>query len=396
MTKSRMRVLIVLATGVILALMVVGYRAGRYIVRRVKAQRYVAELGGNSHEVSVGGYRGIVILSRQQTGGHSAPWIWYAPTLRGGYPGDNYKWLFQNLLSKGISLAGLDIGESYGNEKGRAAYTGFYDFVVAKYGLSPRPCLLAQSRGGLMLYNWAEENTDKVSCVGGVYPVTDLESWPGLGDERLQAAYGMSEAALRSGLARFNPIDRLAGLARLGIPVLHLHGDADAVVPLLQNTFEFARRYNESGGRAEFVVVRGKGHDGSPEYFQSQQMLDFLLSSGQSAPRARAAIAYSGSDKSAVCIWENAKWAPRPPCKVCFETCAAPPEGVITKIEYRCEGAGCASSFNPLHEGGYGPLCVISPDRRSITWARRWDTSEAIKDIYTIRYRIEPLEPHLR
>src|SRR5271170_7339360 len=192
MNKSRLRFLVVLVAGVILGLSFVGLRAERFIVRKLRAQRFVSDLGGISNEVSIRGYRGVVILSRQPAADHGAPWVWYAPTPWGGYPDDNYKWLFHNLLSKGISIAGLDIGDSFGNEKGRAAYTDFYNYVTAKYGLSTRPCLQAQSRGGLMLYNWAEENAEKVSCVGGVYPVTDVESWPGLSDKNLQAAYGMN------------------------------------------------------------------------------------------------------------------------------------------------------------------------------------------------------------
>lgn len=87
----------------------------------------------------------------------------------------------------------------------------------------------------------------------------------------------MSEEEMRKHLRRNNPIDRLAPLAHAGVPILHLHGDADKVVPLDANTLEFARRYNALGGRAEVEVIHGKGHEEVPEFFQSQHLLDFLL-----------------------------------------------------------------------------------------------------------------------
>jgi pimeloyl-ACP methyl ester carboxylesterase len=128
-----------------------------------------------------------------------------------------------------------------------------------------------------MLYNWAVENVHDVACIAGIYPVTNLESWPGLDDEQLQRAYRMSEAQLRKHLQENNPIDRLAALAQANVPLLHLHGDADKVVPLQQNTVEFARRYHALGGKADVEIVHGKGHEEVPEYFESERLVDFLL-----------------------------------------------------------------------------------------------------------------------
>ena len=128
-----------------------------------------------------------------------------------------------------------------------------------------------------MLYNWAVEHAREVGCIAGIYPVTNLESWPNLGGDRILEAYGMSEAELRSHLRENDPIDRLAPLARAKVPIFHIHGDADKVVPLDQNTLEFARRYKSLGGDAEVVVIHGKGHEEVPEFFQSERLLDFLL-----------------------------------------------------------------------------------------------------------------------
>ena len=128
-----------------------------------------------------------------------------------------------------------------------------------------------------MVYNWAVEHARDVGCIAGIYPVTNLAAWPNLGGDPILKAYGMSETQLRKQLRKNNPIDRLAPLARARVPIFHIHGDADKVVPLEPNTLELARRYKALGGNAEVDVVSGKGHEEVPEFFQSQRLLDFLL-----------------------------------------------------------------------------------------------------------------------
>jgi pimeloyl-ACP methyl ester carboxylesterase len=247
------------------------------------AQVESQEYGATRVDFAVPGGTGFVIKPTRSEPATSKPWVWYAPTFvkarpeMGRYPNKSLEWLFTRLLDQGVWIAGVDVGESYGNAQGRKAYTQFYKHVRKEFRLSPRPCLVAQSRGGLMLYNWAVEHAHEVGCIAGIYPVTNLESWPNLGGDRIQKAYGMSEAQLRGHLRENNPIDRLAPLARAKVPIFHIHGDADKVVPLDQNTLEFARRYNSLGGDAEVEVIHGKGHEEVPEFFQSERLLDFML-----------------------------------------------------------------------------------------------------------------------
>ena len=83
--------------------------------------------------------------------------------------------MFEQWLNSGFAIGGVDVGESYGNPAGRAAFTEFYRAVVNRYGLSQKACLLPQSRGGLMLYNWAAEHPDWVQCIGGIYAVRPIK-----------------------------------------------------------------------------------------------------------------------------------------------------------------------------------------------------------------------------
>lgn len=247
------------------------------------AQVTSQEYGATRLEFSVRGGSGFVIKPNHSETANSRPWLWYAPTFvratpqTGKYPNQSLTWLFTRLLEHGVWIAGVDVGESWGNSQGRRAYTNFYKYVRKQFALSARPCLLGQSRGGMMLFNWAPEHPKDVGCMAGIYPVTNLAGWPDLGGEKIQQAYGMSETELRKHLAKINPIDRLAPLARAHVPVFLIHGDADTVVPLTQNTLEFSRRYNALGGKVDVEVVHGKGHEEVPEFFHSQPLLEFLL-----------------------------------------------------------------------------------------------------------------------
>ena len=196
-------------------------------------------------------------ILRPANAGSVTPWVWYAPTLVGNVPNQSNDWLFHQLLDNGIAVAGIDVGESYGSPTGRALYTDFYNYATSEANLSTKPVLLAQSRGGLMLYNWAAENAEKVGGIAGIYPVCDLRSYPGL--TIAAPAYNMTPEQLEKRLLEHNPIDRLQPLAQAGVPIFHIHGDSDAIVPLAQNSQIIYDRYTALGGQMQLVVVPGKG-----------------------------------------------------------------------------------------------------------------------------------------
>jgi hypothetical protein len=220
----------------------------------------------------VAGSPAFLIRPKGKTGPSPMPWVWYAPVI--GHPNTSHAWMLKQWLTKGIGMAGVDVGESYGSPRGRKVFTALWETLTTRYGMSERPCLLPQSRGGLMLYNWAAENAGRVACIAGIYTVCDLRSYPGL--DKASGAYGMSAADLEARLAEHDPIDRLAPLAKAGVPILHVHGDADTVVPLEKNSGELARRYRALGGPVKLIVIPGKGHEVCPEFFRCQELVDFV------------------------------------------------------------------------------------------------------------------------
>ena len=229
-------------------------------------------------DFEVPGGRGFVLLPAKPARERDRPWIWYAPTfIEKPYPlpKELHAWYMTRWLAAGIAIGGVDVGETWGNPAGRAGFTEFYRLVVPQFGLDAKACLLGQSRGGLYVYNWAAENPGSVRCVGGIYPVCNLRI--AAVQEKVCAAYGLPMKQLQAQGAQHNPLGRLAPLAKAGVPVFHVHGDGDQIVPLEDHSGELVRRYRRLGGQADLLVIPGKGHEEVVEYFQCPAVLEFFL-----------------------------------------------------------------------------------------------------------------------
>ena len=175
-------------------------------------------------------------------------------------------------------ICGTDVGDSFGSPASRKTYSLFHAHVVKEYGLAPKACLLPQSRGGLMLYNWAVEHPESVACVAGIYTVCSFTSYPGV--DKAAPAYKMTPEALQATLKDHDPIERLAALAKAKVPIFHIHGDADTVVPVEHNAGELVKRYKKLGGPATLKIVPGKGHEEVDEFFTAPDFLNFILEHG--------------------------------------------------------------------------------------------------------------------
>ena len=222
-----------------------------------------------------------------QLGGHDAflirpaspskapvPWVLYAPTLT-GLPSEAEIWMFERFLAAGIAIAGIDVGESYGNPAGVAIYDELYEHLVHDRGLLPRPVLLARSRGGLMTLTWAAAHPERIAAFAGIYPVCDLRSYPGLA--KAAPAYGTTADGLATRLAQCNPIERLAGIVAVGVPFFAVHGDRDTLVPLAANSGALAERVRALGGTMDLHVLPGRGHDMDLGFFRDEALVAFVL-----------------------------------------------------------------------------------------------------------------------
>ena len=216
-------------------------------------------MGFSRYDFAVDGRRCWVVTPRSPAAGR--PWIWRARFF-GHQPQADLA-----LLQKGFHVAYCDVAGLFGSPQAVAHWDTFYQRMTEHHGLARQPALEGMSRGGLIIYNWAIANPGKVACLYGDAPVCDFKSWPagrgaGKGSpdvwQKCLQAYGLTEA---DALAyRGNPVGQLASLARAGVPLLHVVGDADVVVPVEENTALIESRYRKLGGSIQVIHKPGVGH----------------------------------------------------------------------------------------------------------------------------------------
>ena len=223
---------------------------------------------------AVAGRTAFLIAAEREGTGSSKPWVWYAPTLP-NLPGPEERWMLDRFRKAGIAIAGIDVGESHGSPAGRKLFSQLHAEMTEKRGYSRKPVLLGRSRGGLMTLCWAAENPDKVSAFAGIYPVCNIASYPGVA--RAADAFGMTPDSLQSDLSMHNPIDRLAPLAKAGVPFFAIHGDNDKAVPLEDNSALLKSRYEAIGGSIQLIVPPGQGHNFWSGFFQCKELVDFVI-----------------------------------------------------------------------------------------------------------------------
>jgi len=171
------------------------------------------------------------------------------------------------LLKLGFHVVYCDVAQLFGSPTAVKHWNSFYERVTKEFGFAKKPALEGMSRGGLIIYNWAAANPDKIACLYGDAPVCDFKSWPdGNGTSKRSdrawadclKAYGFTE---EEALAyRGNPIDNLKPLAEAKIPILHVVGAADETVPVAENSAIIEARYKELGGDITVISKPGIGH----------------------------------------------------------------------------------------------------------------------------------------
>lgn len=206
------------------------------------------------------------------------PWLWYAPTLK-GISLVQRKVYFETLLRAGIGIAGFDLGEVRGAPGSTAKFTLFYDEMV-RNGWSPKPILLGQSRGGLMMLAWAVRHPEKTGAFVGIYPVCNLATWGMKNKAVTLADFGMSEVEFVAKLSEFNPVDNLQGLLANKVPMFVVQGDSDRAVPYEENTRVLKERYEAGGGPITVKLIPGEGHMVSPSFFECRELVDFVIAHG--------------------------------------------------------------------------------------------------------------------
>jgi lysophospholipase L1-like esterase len=155
----------------------------------------------------------------------------------------------------------INTDNEYGSPRAVKVWEQLYDHLREKYQLHEKVALAGVSRGGLFVYNFAKKNPEKVACIYAEAPVCDFTSWPGgfgagAGSPqdwaRLKEVYGFSSDEEAKAYNN-QPINNLEVLAAAKVPVLHMIGLNDEIVPPNENTYTLTDRYIQLGGPATVV-----------------------------------------------------------------------------------------------------------------------------------------------
>lgn len=210
-------------------------------------------------DFEVAGRKCLLVLPKQAAAGK--PWIWRTEFFGHEPQGDIA------LLGKGFHVAYMDVQNMYGAPAALDLMDAYYARLTKEYGLSAKTVLEGFSRGGLFAFNWAARHPDQVACIYQDAPVCDFKSWPGgkgkgpgsAGDwAQLKQVYHLTE---EEALAyKLNPVDNLAPLAKAKIPLLHVCGETDDVVPIDENTRVVEQRYRALGGNITVIAKPFNNH----------------------------------------------------------------------------------------------------------------------------------------
>jgi pimeloyl-ACP methyl ester carboxylesterase len=192
------------------------------------------------------------------------PWVWNAEFF-GHRPNVD-----QALLAQGFHVAYVTVGNTFGCPDAMKHWNAAYDELRSRYHLSAKPAFEALSRGGLYAYHWAAKHPDAVSCIYADAPVCDIKSWPagkgkGKGSpndwKKLIGDYHFKDEDEALAYDN-NPVDDkvLKPLAEHKVPLLHVVGDADDVVPVEENTALVEKRYKDLGGEITVIHKPGVNH----------------------------------------------------------------------------------------------------------------------------------------
>lgn len=232
--------------------------------------------GFNGYNFNHDGQACKIILPKTAAAG--TPWIWRARFF-GHEPQADIA-----LLNRGYHLVYMDVANLFGAPSAVKHWDNFYKLLTEKYGFSKKATLEGMSRGGLIIYNWAAANPEKVNCIYGDNPVCDIKSWPG-GKGKSQGSPNEWKLCLKAynfkdeveALAyKHNPIDNLDPIAAAKIPLLIVCGEVDRVVPLAENTSILAENYSKLGG--DITIIKKPHNDHHPHSLKDPaRIVNFVL-----------------------------------------------------------------------------------------------------------------------
>jgi pimeloyl-ACP methyl ester carboxylesterase len=178
------------------------------------------------YEFKLDGIKGAVTVIAPRTAAAGKPWVLRADFVTRDAVVD------LALLGKGFHIVTGPVPTDT-NGPVLQQWNAVYKYLV-DHGFSKKPVMEGAGGAAGDGYAWAIANPDKVSCIYGENPV------------------------LRSNMSKAQPLENLAGLAKAGVPLLHVCGSLD---PSFKSQTQVAeKRYKDLGGNITVIVKEGEGH----------------------------------------------------------------------------------------------------------------------------------------
>lgn len=246
------------------------------IVDAMPEEKTISEFHGyKCYNFEFLGRQAKVVVPKVVADDHS--WVWRA-RFWGHEPQTDVA-----LLERGFHVVYCDVAELFGNDEAVSIWNNYYE-MLTRAGLAQKAAMEGMSRGGVYVYRWLSAYPERVAAVYADAPVLDLKSWPGgkgrsdgskMDWEKFRRDFGLqteNDATAFKG----NPIDLAESIAATGIPLLHVVGDDDSVVPVEENTDPFAQRIVDAGGAIKVIRKPGVGHHPHSLY-NPRPIVDFIL-----------------------------------------------------------------------------------------------------------------------
>ncbi len=201
------------------------------------------------------------------------PWVWRARFF-GHEPQFDIA-----MLNRGYHVVYCDVSNLFGHKSAVEKWDNFYNYLKFEHLFSNKVILEGFSRGGLIIYNWAAKNPDKVAAIYADAPVMNLNSWPNQKCpavlKQMMKLYGFKT---NTDIANYklNPINTIGVLAKYNIPIIHVVGDADTVVLVKENTAIAEKTYKKLSGTFKVIHKAKVGHH--PHSLKDPQpIVDFII-----------------------------------------------------------------------------------------------------------------------
>jgi hypothetical protein len=175
---------------------------------------------------SISGTEGFTTIIAPNTAAPGTPWV-----FRAGFIGLDAN-VDLALLAKGFHIVIAPVGYNL-NGPAQKDWDAVYQYLTG-HGFSSKAVMQGAGGGAGEVYAWAIANPSEVSRIYAENPI------------------------LHSNLAKTQPLDNLAPLAKAGVPLLHVCGSLDP--GFKDNTLAMETQYKKLGGQLKVILKKNEGH----------------------------------------------------------------------------------------------------------------------------------------